>query len=1147
MSLQLVLGGSGSGKSDHVYEEILRRSKEAPDKLFFVIVPEQFTMQTQRELVRRQERHGIMNVDVVSFQRLAYRVFDELGAGGTRVLGEIGKNLLLRRVAEEQQENLLLLKSGMKKTGYISKMKSILSELAQYRITPGQLDVFVEDESQSPLFRYKIRDIQTMYQGFMDFLRGKFITAEEILDVLERLAPQSGLLRHSVIALDGFTGFTPVQYHLLETLLRLADEVLVTVTLDEREDPYRCGGVQELFYMSKKTVRTLCEIAARGQVEVKEPHWVRQGAQGRFSHSPALLWLERNLFRPRPEAYPADGPGLGEDGKPRGVGLYSLPTPRQELHFIAREIRRLTREEGYRYKDVAVVCGNVEMYGNYAQEIFGAYGIPLFLDARKNIAFHPMAEFVKQALLLLEQDFSYEAVLGYFRCGLSGVPMEDVDLLENYLLAENIRGFSRWERLWVRRGSVRDEAELARVNELRERFVGQTAPLRAAFSGLLEKEEAPGGKAARRGTVRQESEALYGLICQLEIEGQLEAYAERFLAEGENARAKEYAQIYRTVMDLLDQMVGLLGEERMDAREYRQILEAGMEAAAVGIIPPGYDRVVFGDIERTRLSDIKVLFFAGVNDGLIPKAAEHGGIISQADWERFAASGMEIAPTDRERSFIQKFYLYLSLTKPSEKLYMTWFCTGQDGKEARKSYLAGVVQKLFPQLVPERLGEASEARQAVTPKSSLLFFVQGLKEAKAGRVSPEWKGLCRWYHASGEWGRKVSPLFEAAFYQYHASPMGKETVHALYGMVLENSVTRLEEFSRCAYRHFLKYGLRLKERDLGEFDSLDMGNLFHEALERYSRALEESGRNWLSVSEEEEERLVEQAVEETLGAGADGLLMQGARAAYLIERAKRILKRTVWAIAEQVRTSYFMPEGYEVAFSFSQDMGGSGVSLDEGEKLRLRGRIDRIDAKKQDGRVYVKVVDYKSGGAQFQLLGLYHGLQLQLVVYLNSAMELMRKKYPGLEVVPGGMYYYHLSDPIVSGGPDMTDAEVKEKILEELKLKGVSGEEEEDASAGKKAKTAGREEFDVLSEFVSHKVREIGQKIFQGEIAANPYQLGEETGCGYCPYHSVCGFDAAMPGQEYRVLENIREDEEVFHCIREELAAEKKRPQDAGK
>lgn len=1144
MSLQLIFGGSGSGKSDYVYQKILEQSKAEPERTFFVLVPEQFTMQTQRELVARQERHSIMNVDVVSFNRLAYRIFDELGMSHLNILEETGKNLVLRRVAEEQQNHLKLMKASMKKTGYISEVKSIISELTQYRIAPPQLDVLIDQENQPVLFRYKIQDIQTMYQGFQDYLQGRFITAEELLEVFAQVADQSELLKHSVLVLDGFTGFTPIQYHLLETLLKITKEIIVTVTLDSREDPYNSRGIQELFYMSKKTVETLTKIAARQQVEIQKPFWVQHSDRSRFAQSPSLLWLEQNLFRQRPAVYPRQGEKSSQTRDQaqteviavqpnayQDIFLYSLPNPRQELHFIARKIKELVREQDYRYKDIAIVCGDVKLYGNYAEEIFTTYEIPLFLDTTRDILFHPMTEFLKRALLVIELDFSYEAVLGYLRCGLSGFAMEEIDLLDNYLLAENIRGYRRWQKKWVRRGKVRDQQELDLINELRERLVDQFTPLREVF------------RSQENATVLQESRVFYQLIDALRVEDKLKEYEIRFQQEGESALAREYAQIYKVAMDLLDKMVELLGEEQLSIREYREILEAGMEAAAIGIIPPGYDRVVFGDIERTRLSEIKVLFFAGVNDGLIPKAVEHGGIISQAERELFASHQMELAPTDRQRSFIQKFYLYLNLTKPSQKLYLTWFRVNQEGKESRKSYLVENIRHIFPEFTPVQLqdggGESlrqnqTELSQIVTPRSSRKYFAEGLKKAKKGEFSPEWMGLYQWYMGQEQWRDQILPFLEAAFYQYQGRNMGERVTRALYGSVLENSVTRLEQFSACACSHFLQYGLKLQERSLGEFAPVDMGTMFHEVLERYANAMEQEGYHWFDVPKEVQERLIDQAVEEALGSGLDSMLLGDARSTYLLERMKRILRRTVETIAEQVKTSHFSPEGYEISFSFVEDLESVNFTLSEQEKMRLRGRIDRVDTHKTEDTVYVKVVDYKSGNRDFQLLSLYHGLQLQLVVYLNSAVEIFKRKYPDKNVVPGGMYYYHLDDPMIEGESGKSDAQIREEILEELKLKGVASEAE-DPSVSKKTKRAGKEEFQILSGYVNHKIREIGQKIFDGEIAAKPYQLGEDTGCDYCPYHGICGFDPSVPGQEYRKLENIKDDAEILRKMQEEL------------
>lgn len=1140
MSLHFILGSSGSGKSNYIYEHIIQWSHKDPDQLFFVIVPEQFTMQTQRELVRRQENHGIMNIDVVSFQRLAYRVFDELGLTRMKVLEETGKSFVLRKVAEDKKEELSVLRPNRKKPGYINEVKSVISELAQYRITPEQLLELSKEERLPAPFRYRMSDIQVLYQGFFDYLKEDYITAEQILEVLAREAGNSALLRECVLVLDGFTGFTPIQYALLERLMEYAKDIYVTVTMDVREDPYVCEGMHELFYMSKKTVRTLSGIAAKHHIEIGEPIRLTHGEKGRFRQAKPLEWLEQNLFRREVRSYPGQaehrsGPeksqakagqqeaiarsGLQKAG--HHIFLYSLPDPRQELLYLAGEIRRLVREEGYRYQDIAIVCGDVEMYGNYVPEIFESFEIPYFLDKKNSISFHPMTEMIKAALKVAEQDFSYESVMAYLRCGLSGISSGEIDLMENYLLANRIRGFSKWQEKWVRLGSIQTVEELEQVNGTRLAVLSQFQE----FLPVIKKKDS---------TVLEKTVALYQFIAALDVQQQLENRRMELEREGRLAPAREYDQIYKIVMDLLNKLTQLLAEEKMELREYREVLEAGFSASSVGIIPPGYDRVLVGDIERTRLPDIKVLFLAGVNDGLIPKAEKSGGLISQQERELFSEYGMELAPGTREKSFIQKFYLYLNLTKPSEKLYLSWFCTGGDGKEVRKSYLAGMLISMFPELAPVKIEAVGGMEQLVTPKSGQRFLIEGIRRAREGELSPEFLALMNWYRNQEGWSQKVEELLDAAFYTYERQFMSREVTRQLYGTVLENSVTRLERFASCAYAHFMAYGIGVRERQLGEFAPVDMGSLFHEALERYSGKMETAGYHWFDVPKEKQEQMAEEAVTETVEE-AGYLLYQDARTAYTVQRILRILKKTIETISTQIAQSSFAPEGYEVSFSFAQDLESVNFTLGEEEKMKLRGRIDRMDTRHEENRIYVKVVDYKSGNTQFSLVSLYHGLQLQLVVYLNAAVEILKRKYPGKEVFPAGMFYYHIDDPVIEAKGNPTEEEIKKQVLEQLKLKGV-GLEEQDESVSKKSQKADREELALLSEFVNTRIRSIGEKICHGDIQVNPYRMQDRTGCDYCPYHSICGFDGKLPGYGYRRLSGEKDKDVILEKMQKEVA-----------
>jgi len=1188
MSLQFIFGNSGSGKSDFLYDSVLKQAKENKEQQFLIIVPEQFTMQTQRELVERQKQHVIMNVDVLSFARLAYRVFDDLGKQNVVVLEETGKNLVLRKVAEQKKAELNVLGANMNKMGYVGEVKSLISELMQYNIRPDALAEFLEKEPLGEGLRLKMQDVLTMYQGFTEYLKGRYITAEEVLELLYDVAEESKLLCGSVIVLDEFTGFTPIQNRLMEKLLVLAKKVSVSVTMDVREDFYQCRGVHELFAMSKKTVASLLKVAELCKVPVEEPIVLPTGEKRRYAGAPDLYFMEQNLFRPGAGSYRykvSEKAMRSNENHEKltdsqleetpDIRITSLKNPREELKFAAREIVRLTREQGYRYRDIAVVTGDVQQYGNYVPEIFEQYHIPYFIDQTKNILFHPFIECIRAILEMIEYDFSYESVFRFLRCGLAEkiIPQgklstmeleldgetgeksaqckeqtihrlteQEIDRLENYVLARGIRGASRWSKPWtfvMPDGTLED---MERLNEIREAVYENFKPLLMAFRG-------------KENTVSTQTFELYSLIRRLDMEQLLKERGEFFEKNGNQARAKEYDQIYKIVMDLLDKVTSLLGDETMTIREYSDILDAGFEAAKVGIIPPGNDTVTVGDIERTRLKHIKILFFVGVNDGVVPKAGNQGGIISQFEREKMAEYHLELAPGAREKVFIQKFYLYLNMTKPSERLYVTFCRVNSDGKALRRSYLIGTLLKLFPQLVVEEPSEEETLEGVLTAESALPFLMEGLN--KPVEDEEAWTALLAWYLSDEGDREKALQLFDAAFGVHQDDAISKAVTKALYGNTLDNSVTRLEQFAACAFAHYLSYGLRLRERELQQFASVDMGNIYHDVLERFAKGIEMSEYTWFDIPQEAQDALLSQSMEDAIAGSGIGDVFEDARNSYLLKRMETTAKRTIWALMLQVRKGKFVPSGFEVSFSRAERLDAVQFQLGEDEKMRLRGRIDRIDTYETDDKVYVKIIDYKSGNTSFSLLNFYYGLQLQLVVYMNVALELTKKIYKGKDTEPAGIFYYHITDPMVDSDGGESEEEIRRSILEQLKVGGLVNEDPEiygamdtdftgtssvipvalkaDGSLKAASKTASAYEFGLMSDYVRKKIEHVGKEIFAGNVSVKPYLLGDRSGCDYCPYHTICGFDVRMPGFSYQQFEKFDSSEEILAHIREEV------------
>lgn len=1128
MSLRFCFGPSGSGKSHRIYEEIMQRAAEEPGRNFLIIVPDQFTMQTQKDLVMRSDRDGILNIDVLSFGRLSHRILEEVGTKEMPVLDDTGKSLVLQKVAADLKEQLPAMGSLLHKQGYIHEVKSAISEFMQYGISTQDMDKLITSAQKRGALAMKLKDLKTLYRGFQDYIRDHFITTEETLDVLRRSLSKSKILKGSVVVFDGFTGFTPIQNRLIQELMRVCAETIVTVTIGVGEDPYKMDGEQKLFHLSKKTVADLEKLAAEAEVERGEDLFVK-GGPNRFAKAPALHYLEQNLFRYQYEPYA---------GEQQEIHMFEALSPREEVHQTALYIRHLIREQGMTYRDIAVVIGDLEGYASYVETEFGQLEIPCFLDRTRGIVLNPMIEYIKSALQLYIKDFSYDTVFHFLRSGMADISREEIDELENYVIRTGARGYRTYSRLFTRRteelqgnaeGSEQaEEKTMERLNRIRQQFMDAVEILH------MGSQEKAGDYVSH----------LYDFLEQNQVQQKLLNYQQQFEKEGDLSRAREYAQIYRLVMDLLDQVYELLGEEEISRQEFADILEAGFGEITVGTIPQNVDRIVVGDMERTRLKQVKVLFFLGVNDGNIPKNASKGGIISDMDREFLIESGTEMSPSPRQQMYIQRLYLYLNMTKPSEQLYLSYAKVNSEGKGIRPSYLIDTVRKLFPAMSVEYPQNRSRLEQIEGRQEGARYLAEELREYVEGTLPEEERQdfylMYRAYEADAA-GRDL--LTRAAFRRYRESGLSRIVARALYGQQLENSVSRLETYAACACRHFLQYGLSLQEREEFGFEASDMGTVYHAVLENFAGKLAESNLTWWDFTEDFAAKAVKESVEAYAATYGETVLYSSARNEYAITRMSRILTRTVLTLQKHLKQGIFQPDDYELSFRFAEDLDSIHVDLSEDEKMHLQGRIDRIDVSEDAEHVYVKVIDYKSGNRKFDLAALYYGLQLQLVVYMNAAMEMESRKHPDKEIVPAALLYYHIDDPTIETPVELTDEQINEQILAKLRMNGVVNsdpgvverldrymqdksvvipvEKKKDGSFSARSGVLSREEMQLISSYVDAKIRSIGREILDGKIAANPYEKGNEEACTYCAYKKVCGFDGSIPGYEKRQLEDL--------------------------
>ncbi len=1125
MALQFWFGASGAGKSVGVEEKIIEEAIQNPDKNYFMIVPDQFTMQTQKQMVKMHPDGGILNIDVLSFGRLSHRIFEEVGRDDRLILDDTGKCLLLRKVAEAEKEHIPVLAIGLKKPGYIKEVKSVLSEFMQYGLKPEDVEKLSEySEHNRPLY-LKLKDLSHIYRAFLKECEDKFITKEETLDLLTKRLKLSETVKRSTFVFDGFTGFTPIQNNVIEELMCLSENVIITLEMDHRYSPYRMEGEDFLFHLSRQTVKNLQKKAELNRIPLKDEVMLSYTPVKRFENNKELSHLERNLFREKGDSY---------DGSVSSIQIVKAANVREECSNLCAAMFELIEKNGYRYRDIAVVTGNMSQYEAPLRQQFEKYGVPYFMDATKDLLSNPFVAFLRNAITVLRYGFRYADVFRFLRSGMTDFTREEIDILENYVRARGIKGYSAWNTpfKYAHKESKKDEKAFAGINDLREQLAG-------IFATLVS--ESQGGILP----ARKWCEIFYHFCVAQNIEKKLEDYAVQLEERNDLSGALEYRQIYRLIMDLFNQIAELLDNDMLSLQEFSDILDAGFGEIRVRTIPQGVDLLVVGDIERTRLKDIKALFFLGVNDGNIPQSSSKGGLISDMEREFLLSSGQELAPTPASQMFIEHLYLYMNLTKPSENLYLSYAVMEEDGSSKRPAYLIKELEKLFPCLETKTQGRNAvilSAEDAKNRISALMCeYVSGnLSEDKSRELFALYGDLS----GRDEYKEWLSDITEAAFMRYNPTGLERKLAVELYGKILESSISSLEKFAACHYAHFISYGLRLEEREEYGFENMDMGNVMHDILQMFGQKLMGENLDWMTIDNETIDDFIEEAVDKVVVNYDGAILQEGAKNRYYCNQLKRIVRRSINTLHVQLLHGSFRPFAYEKQFTdiynFTSDSSHAAATVankepGEGGQLLLKGRIDRIDTCVQPEEVFVKVLDYKSSQHEFDINTLYYGVSLQLAVYLGQAIKILREKYPDKDVVPAAMLYYCTQDPIISTDKVVSPEESEKEILRALKTNGAVAARagivdalDHDlkqhsmvvpVSVTKEGIKLTKSVYNpvVLNKILDYakdKTIQLAEQIINGKIEVSPTIIGEKDSCTYCAYKGVCGFDAKIKGYE---------------------------------
>ncbi|MED2943990.1 helicase-exonuclease AddAB subunit AddB [Bacillus swezeyi] len=1144
MGAVFLTGRSGSGKTTFILNEIREKLRREPlGKPIIFLVPDQMTFLMEYELSKTPDLGGTIRAQVYSFSRLAWRILQHTGGMNRPFLTGTGIQMLLRKLIEEHKGEFRVYQNASDKSGFTEQVERMLTEFKRHCLTPESIRGIMEGSGSSEyegerILADKLHDLYMLYSKMEENLERQYVQSEDYLTLLAEQIPDAEEIRNASVYVDGFHQFTPQEMNVLEQLMKHAREMTFSLTADK---PFTVNTPHELhlFRMTGKAYYDLYQKAQELGLDLSE---VRLEEGKRHSHAPELQHLER---------YFDERPAKAYSGKMEALCIMQAAGRRTEIEGIAREIHSLIRKDGFRLRDIAVIARNVEDYKDTIKEVFKDYEIPFFIDGKESMQNHPLIELIRSTLDIIKGNWRYEAV---FRCVKTELLFpqdeprerlrEQVDQLENYCIAYGIKG-ERWtskDPFAYRRYASLDEdfaktdREIETEHMLNE-LKGWIVPPIHRLQKRIKKAE----------SVREMAEAVYLYLEEADVPMKLEQ--ERRIAEedGRIAESRQHNQVWDAVIQLLDEFVEMMGDEHISFSLFQQMIETGLESLKFALIPPALDQVLIGNMDLSRMYGTKCTFLIGANDGILPARPADDGVLSDDDREWLKRNGAELAATGREQLLDENFLIYMTLSSPSEKLYVSYPIADAEGKTLLPSTVVKRLSELFPNHAEKVL--INEPEQ-LSDEEQLEFLIN--KSAALSYLAGQLGIWTRQYPISDVWWSTYNFLMDepdrffsqnilsSLFFRNKVHKLSPHVSRELYGENIQGSVSRMETYKACPFSHFASHGLRLKERQFFKLEAPDIGQLFHSALKLISDRLHELKLDWRDLTKEQCDTLSSDAVERLAPKLQKEILLSSNRHHYVKQKLQKIIARVSGILSEHAKASGFAPVGLELGFGGNGPLPPMRFTLKNGCTMELVGRIDRVDKAESSKGLLLRIVDYKSSDKGLDLAEVYYGLALQMLTYLDLSIT-HSADWLGMKASPAGVLYFHVHDPMIQVPVPLGLDEIEKEIFKKFKMKGLLlGDQEairlmdttleqgrsdiisaglkKDGSLRSDSAVVSEEDFHFLRRHIRRTFQEAGEEITDGKVSIEPYKLKDKTPCTYCSFQSFCQFDESLEENEYRKL-----------------------------
>lgn len=1122
MSLKLIYGRSGSGKSEFCFRDI---AKNINKEKIYLIVPNQMALMAEKKLMEITNNVSLINTEVITFNRMAFRVRNEIGGAKKTNLSKSGKAMLLYDILRKQKDSLNFLGKSAENVDIIGNS---ITEFKKHRIDINKLKEECNNTDDMYL-KLKLNDMIKMYEEFESSIQNRFLDENDVLDILNTQIVESNQFKNSIIYIDEFVGFTTQEYQIIAKLLQIAKQVNITICTDNLIQDEEVD--KDIFYASKNTGIKLINIAKEYGIEIEDD--VKLTQLYRFKND-ELKHLEGNFYNIPYKKY---------EEEPKNIKMFLANNQYSEIEHIASQIVKLVRNEKYRYKDISVITKNLNIYSSLIKVIFSNYNIPVFIDEKRELSENIIVKFLISVLEICSKNWSYEAVFNYLKTGFVNIDREEIFKLENYCIRWGIKGNKWYREDWNYLGKDEyTQEELERLNELRRIIV---KPIR----NLQE-------KAKKDSTFLNLTKILYEFLQEMKLEETIRLKINKLEEKGFIELANEYETSFKVLIDLFDEIVLVFGEENTNFDKYINTLKIGLKNTGLGKIPATQDEVIVGDVSRSRSHKVKAVFIIGINDGEFPSIYKDEGFFNDKDREYLKGQGFELANGSIENLYEENFNIYKAFTVAEEKLFLSYASSDNEGRTLRPSILITKVKKIYPKL-QETSDIIIQEKEIITKNNTFDNLIEKLNDYQEGKeIEDIWFDILYYYENDALWRGRLLKSLEGINYTNIPEKIRPEFVKKLYGETLHTTISRLERYRSCPFSFYLEYGLKLKEKKSLKLDPIDTGSFMHEVIDTF---FEEIANNKISIQEIEKadiEKIVKKIVEEKLNLTSNYIFKSIPKFIMLTNRLCRLVTLSIIYIVQGLKNTDFEVVGNEIEFKNGKEYRPIEIITKDGRKVEITGKIDRIDLAKDETGKYIRIIDYKSSAKDINLNEVLAGLQLQLITYLDAVCQ-------EKDLIPAGILYFGLVEPKIDKGKrgkDITEEELEQKIREHFRMNGLvlaemkavnmmdnklkDGEKSDiipvkikkDGTMDKTSKVVSRKEFEILQKYVKKTLGEISKEILDGNIDIKPYYnvKTKKKPCEYCKYNSICNFKKGFYGNDYNYIDNM-EKEFILECMKGDI------------